>query len=391
MSIPVRFRGEFQLLYTTKERIPFYCWKRVVPSIDYDLLDCVVYLYPSADEAELGVEAGGTGFLVNVWPEGEDDFDGGYEHLYAITNEHVVSENAICPSPVIRLNTHTGKHDVYPLDCDGWIPDPGGSDLAVHYFGLVESGSFRYQSISTEKFISESDVRYSRIGPGDDVFMVGRFFLHEGTQRNTPSLRFGNISMMPFEPVKHPSLRDQESFLVEMRSMSGYSGSPVFLYHPYRAPTPKVDRGILRHTGSVLIKQGAPEKTSLWNVKLLGIDWGHIPFQAPVLRKSVNNDGSVGYSETDLVAEDHSSQSGVVPAWILYDLLHSEGFKEMRKAAEKTRREIDKNPSKKKQSRFVLDVKKPEERPFNRGAFEDALRRASRKTEPESKDSDRTE
>jgi hypothetical protein len=53
------------------------------------------------------------------------------------------------------------------------------------------------------------------------VFMVGRVITHEGKQKNLPSARFGNITMMPVEPLRHMRGINQESFVVEMRSIGG--------------------------------------------------------------------------------------------------------------------------------------------------------------------------
>lgn len=71
-----------------------------------------------------------------------------------------------------------------------------------------------------------------RVGPGDDVFVVGRFINSQGKLRNIPSVRFGNIAQMPLKPIEQGRVFgefQQESFLVEARSISGFSGSPVFL------------------------------------------------------------------------------------------------------------------------------------------------------------------
>src|ERR1051326_1015364 len=82
---------------------------RNMPEIDDSVLDCVFYLYPTASDANEGVCAGGTGFLVSI---GFTDHDS-LEHVYAVSNHHVVGADR-GQSPVIRLNTHDGKHDVLP-------------------------------------------------------------------------------------------------------------------------------------------------------------------------------------------------------------------------------------------------------------------------------------
>jgi hypothetical protein len=103
---------------------PFYVWKKPVPRIADWLLDCVVYLYPSAQDADAGEAAGGTGFLAFVRSEVNQD----YGVAYCVTNSHVIQEAS---SPVIRLNTKDGGRDVLALEQDDWIHHPDGDDLAV--------------------------------------------------------------------------------------------------------------------------------------------------------------------------------------------------------------------------------------------------------------------
>jgi hypothetical protein len=78
----------------------------------------------------------------------------------------------------------------------------------------------------------EDRVQSFGIGPGDDVFIIGRFINREGHQKNTPSVRFGNIAQMPGEPIIDDDGIAQESYLVEARSIPGYSGAPVFVHIP---------------------------------------------------------------------------------------------------------------------------------------------------------------
>jgi hypothetical protein len=142
-------------------------------------------------------------------------------------------------------------------------------------------------------FLTREQAKTEKTGPGDDVFMVGRFVNHEGRQRNTPSVRFGNISMLPDEPVAHQSNtpREQISFAVEMRSIPGYSGSPVFVY---------------------LTSVGFDGGISAGQHWLLGVDWGYI--------------------------RDHeranTGMSGVVPAWCLLDLLNRQDLFKARQEEE---------------------------------------------------------
>jgi hypothetical protein len=61
---------------------------------------------------------------------------------------------------------------------------------------------------------------------------------HIGKKRNLPIIRFGNISLMPYEKIPltiDPITKTQyiaDAYLVECRSRGGLSGSPVFAYFP---------------------------------------------------------------------------------------------------------------------------------------------------------------
>jgi hypothetical protein len=60
------------------------------------------------------------------------------------------------------------------------------------------------------------------------VFTVGLFTYHAGTQRNMPIVRYGNIAMLPDEPIQVEG-GFADVYLVEARSIGGLSGSPVFV------------------------------------------------------------------------------------------------------------------------------------------------------------------
>ena len=63
----------------------------------------------------------------------------------------------------------------------------------------VDAHDFRL--VGTQDFVTEKLVEEHNIGPGDEVFMVGRFVAHAGTKKNLPIVRFGNIAMNPNEPT----------------------------------------------------------------------------------------------------------------------------------------------------------------------------------------------
>jgi hypothetical protein len=320
-----------------------------MPRISDDILDCSIYLYPSKDDALRGQKAGGSGFFISVKSEVR-----GY-YLYAVTNSHVVKEGN---SPVIRLNTVQGDMEILEATEDHWTHHPDGDDLAVCHIAGLSQQHFRFKFVQSDLFLTRDIITQYNIGPGDDTFLVGRFVNHEGGQRNLPSLRFGNIAMMPLEGIQHPTRGIlQESFLVETRSIGGYSGSPVFVHIPPFAsrPGPWPPEGHSRFGG------GTPSSFGPW---LLGIDWCHIPNIEKVRDRS-DRELSEGWQ-----VHTNTGMMGVIPAWILMDLLNVEELAMIRKQEDE---KLAKQPP-----NAVLD----DAAEFSREDFEDALRKVSRRIKP---------
>lgn len=276
-----------------------------MPRIKDAILDCVIYLYPTESDARNGERAGGSGFLVGIPSKV-------YErtwYVYAVTNSHVIREGE-GNSPVIRLNTKDGQMDVLNLESANWFHHPDGDDIAVCPIGL-QTEHFKFRLITPDLFITPEIIREHDIGAGDDVFLVGRFVNHEGKQRNIPSIRFGNIAMMNWESIRHPSRGIMmESFLIEVRSIAGYSGSPVFLYIPPLTKRPN--------------KKGLEARG--YGPWLLGIDWGHIPVKEMVKEKTEEGEPEREVSEGWWVRYN-AGMAGVVPVWKLAELLELKPLK----------------------------------------------------------------
>src|SRR5579862_2785639 len=203
---------------------------------------------------------------------------------------------------------------IAPLTLDNWMDHPDGDDIAIA--GLAGNfDALKLKCISTQMFLNKEIITKHNIGPGDETFMCGRFVQHDGKQKNTPSVRFGNISMMPWEAVKHPRGHDQESFLVETRSLSGYSGSPVFVYLEHATVRPGEE------TMPLVREDAGP-----W---LLGIDWAHLSIYEKVKERDRITDTAQGY-----IMQSNSGQMAVVPAWKLYDLLYSDNLISERKKSD---------------------------------------------------------
>jgi hypothetical protein len=286
-------------------------WEPPMPFVPPKFAGISIFLYASKDDADQGSEWGGSGFLLGFPIEGS-----GWVHLYAVSNDHVIHS-----SPVIRVLKSDGSVQVVDgLDSD-WIPHCDHDDVAIRPLGIQSEHEYGY--VAYEDLLSEEDLEPNAIGPGDDCLMVGRYINHEGRQFDRPVIRFGNLAMLP-EAVRQKNRgRDQESFLVDMRSQPGFSGSPVFVY--YEEP------GWRNVPGYPDVPEDDPQAHAKWQERrllerdlsgmmgrtwLLGIDWGQLPIPADVYDVADQKIGRIKSS---------SGMAAVVPAWKIRDVVERKG------------------------------------------------------------------
>lgn len=265
---------------------------------------CTVYLYPTVEAADCGVGAGGSGFVVGIpFP-----FDERTWHLYVVTNRHVVESG----NQVVRVNTSGGGSRSIATNRAAWTAALD-DDLAV--FPFEPPADWSPGLLSTDTFLDEDcEIEGWPLYPGDEVVFFGRFVNHEGHQRNKPVVRFGNIAMMPEAdaPVRVGAL-DQLAFLVECRSLGGFSGSPAFVSLAPR-----------RWMGGIQ-KSGLSPSTP----KFLGVDCAHLPFWSAVCE---SRDGATRVP--DLWSETNSGIAVIVPAWRLLRLLNEDHLVDRRRREE---------------------------------------------------------
>jgi hypothetical protein len=277
-----------------------------VPRIADNFLDCVLYLYPSHKDANEGTGIGGTGFITAIPTEG---LRLNFWLPYVVTNRHIIEKE----NTVVRMTTRDGKKHIIETDEKDWLFHPDGDDLAIYLISF-DPTKLRFSHIPAKDFLLKHDLMRLGVGIGDDVFVVGRFINHEGRQRNSPSARFGCIGQMPVEPVKINGF-DQECFLVEARSIGGYSGSPVFWH-------------VLPFAGGVY----RPKTNVQIGPLLLGVELGYIYDWTPVC----DADGRP-INQADPDAQQVQVNSGmmiVVPAWKLAELLNDDSAVAKRKQIE---------------------------------------------------------
>lgn len=321
-----------------------------MPRITDVLLDTVFYIYPSVYDANNSTEYGGSGF----WLEQHSSIMQNESYLYAVTNAHVI--NGI--DPVLRVNTTDGKFDIITTANEDWIRHPDGDDLVVCHLTL-EADKWRVVAIDRTEVIDDAFSEDYNIGPGDDVVMAGRFRVHAGKKRNLPTLSFGSIAAMNEELLKNQYTGlGQESYIVEMRSISGFSGSPVIVY-------------ILPFSFRFKSSADSDERESLhaeFRQKLLGIQWGHIQYKV----KGVDESGQHVLINTD------SAMAGVVPGHKIIELIDDKRLANVRRSAEEElQRQID-------DADVALDSYGADNWPeLTHAAFQKVLRKVSRPDKPE--------
>jgi hypothetical protein len=262
-----------------------------MPRIADLFLDSSIFLFRTKAEAEKRAKFGGSGFLVGKEIEGSAERSGHSVYaIYLVSNRHVVFDGAASVASVNRLDG--GPPDPIETEPTDWVAHPGGDDLAaICMMGLIKKNIHKVRLVQQHLFVTKQLISDFDIGIGDDVFMVGRFVNHQGGSTNRASARFGSISMMQENIWVKEHHRHQESFAVEMRSRTGFSGSPVAIYR----------------TPSTVLTQVPAESFGM--LRLLGVNWGYI----------IDEDG------------ENTWLNGVVPAWKITELLETPALKKRHK------------------------------------------------------------
>ena len=354
--IPVEFysaRGVPQIAWTCAG----------MPRIPQKVINGVFYLYRDRDDAESGRNAGGTGFLVA--------YDGNFparasatNHFYGVTNWHVACSGGYS---TIRLNTKDGGTDIIELGPEEWHFLPGKYDVAVVPLVLDET-IHDVSAVATTQFAEENNLYGPQISVGDDTFMIGLFVDHGGVTSNIPSARFGNISMLPNQKatIKQPTGLLGESFVVDMHSRTGFSGSPVYVYRTFGAdltewfgsrfesvefdnlefepPRTGTSGGSFRpvQLGRVRTSGGRLRASTLF--KLLGIHWGQFPERWELHELEAHKE--LPEARKDLILEGAyvkglSGMTTVIPAWHIKEVLDMPTLRDQRQSKSKVSKRED--------------------------------------------------
>jgi hypothetical protein len=318
-----------------------------MPRIPPHVIRSVFYLYETIEDARAGKNPGGTGFIVEyeglrnaVYPKGM---------FYGVTNYHVAVGGGLPVYPVIRLNTLEGGVDIIDLDCGQWEFLPGKYDVAAVPL-LLDRNVHSFASISTHLFVERP--REEHYGPfrevdvGEDAFMIGLFLDHAGTTTNVPSARFGHVSMLPDESariVQKSTGYEGVSYVLDMHSRTGFSGSPVFVYRTFGADLANTINGddatlefraanVTQISADSLRARGRIRTSPMF--RFLGIHWAQFPEEWELRDKdraaSLEKRKKRHLITDGKYVEGMSGMTCVIPAWQIMELLDTPKIQEHR-------------------------------------------------------------
>jgi hypothetical protein len=186
-----------------------------------------------------------------------------------------------------------------------WVDHPYGDDVAVARIDTLLDADSDVKGLDWSALAGSDAAMRDRmdelnVGVGDEIIMLGRFVSHAGIQRNQALARFGNIAMMPGEPVRDGRGVLSEAFLVEMRSTSGFSGSPVFVY-----------MGPATYRGNRKMMPFYSE-----TIGLIGIDTGHTAVASGVIDRRTGT-----LVDPSWIVEQNSGFAIVAPVWKISEIL----------------------------------------------------------------------
>jgi hypothetical protein len=342
-----------------------------VPS---EILRTVVFLGHKDPDEKTRFFYTDTGFMVSVPSAAPRQ-----NYTYLVTSKHGALK--LGSEFIVRVNRKDGGAEDVPTGGKfQWYCHPSDPFVDVALGPLnFPINEYDYSCVPRSMFWTREDVeRNDLIGLGDETFVAGLFPELEGKRRNSPIFHFGNLIGLPSEKIvieiedgkKGPA----DAYLVEVRSIKGLSGSPVFLSKPLMIDL----SGIVNYdhyvhpTGEV--EDTPPIFYATGPFCFLGLMHGHWKYPLGDLAKffPAIEDGL------------HSGVAVVVPARKIAEVLDHPDLMQFRKIGDERIRErqIQDAPTPSRDS-----GNKPKNRdvaipPINRDDFFDALKKATRKRKP---------
>lgn len=200
--------------------------------ITSDSIHSAVYLgyYKEGDQIQ------GTAFCISRKIPGLDnnaDRDLIRNHFIFVTAKHCIENIPQSIDTVrLRLNLRDGNADWVSTQRKDWIHSHE-TDISVYVWLDERDGDladYNIYAIPEEMHATKPIIEEHAIGVGDEVITAGLFTRHPGEQKNHPIIRVGNIAAIPEDKIETKQSGFIEGYLVEIRSIGGLSGSPVFVH-----------------------------------------------------------------------------------------------------------------------------------------------------------------
>lgn len=278
--------------------------------ISNNLKKCVVFIGTKMpDEPVEKIKYRGTGFFVSVASKIPNK-----SFPYLVTAKHVARQIEGMDF-YIRANSKDGKSVIFKAgdDVKWWFhPDPVyPADVAVLHFPLTTDlyKSLDCEMIEAGMLLTDKTRLEEEIGEGDEIFAVGLFSKHTGSEKNLPIIRMGNIAMISDEPIQSDQFGNMEAYLVEMRSIGGLSGSPVFVLRP-----------------ACITIDDWKLPTSRWRIYLLGLVHGHWDVKAENADDAPQDNATNGRVNAGIVM--------VVPGYKILETINCKGLVDIRDSIE---------------------------------------------------------
>jgi hypothetical protein len=197
--------------------------------IDDNYRKCVVFFgYEDSTPGKGGIFCIGTGFL--IWYDGAG---------YLVTVKHISHQLGDNPF-LIRINRRDGSAENVNVDNAGWLEHPDESvDAAATPVVIPRLSDYDVLYLDAAREVTlDRHLPLENIGVGNLTYTIGLFSFLSGEKRNLPVCHHGNIALLPSdEKIPCVDWTDStekrrvylEAYLVESQSLSGLSGSPVFV------------------------------------------------------------------------------------------------------------------------------------------------------------------
>lgn len=314
-----------------------------------EVLKCVVFI---GRDKGVAVEYIGTGFFVSL---AEKEGGRTFRFNYLVTANHVA--NAIDGAPFkIRANRRTGQAAEVSVNESGnvkWYRHSKGDAVDVAVCDVtLPTNQFDTKAIGTDGFLTRELAETTHIGAGDEVLITGLFSKITGDEKNIPIVRVGHLAMAPSEPIVPTSLGNIEAYVVEVKSLGGISGSPVFIRQTIDIP------GLFKWGTNIPATAQAYSNV----VRLLGLAHGHWNLDLQKI-----NDPSPEHAQDAF----NIGLAIVVPAEHILEVLNNKELTEMR--AKLIEQEFAKH-----QGATMDSASGDDEKTFTREDFESALKKATR-------------